>query len=251
MVNLLFNYFNKNRRQSEQYVLDTQIESIKQYPRAKIHLLPEPQEGTLPLTKVVQKRKSQRDFRQASLSEDDLGHILYWSLCEKVGQQDTAKTFVRRPYPSGGAKFPVEVYVLCHDQQTFGNTVYHYRPDEHMLETVRQLNDTEIRSVKQSFSYPFVSEVPALILFTYIRERNVPKYGYFGEKLGLIEAGHMAQNMCLHAAEKNVSTVPLGGGDSDLIEGLLYADGYNESYFYAIALGKLPEIAYDNSDVVK
>jgi len=79
-----------------------------------------------------------------------------------------------------------------------------------------------------------------MILFSYIMERNVPKYGTFGTKLALIEAGHIAQNMAMVAQSTNVDSIMLAGGDFELMDNLFGFDSYNESTFYTVGLGKKP-----------
>jgi len=152
--------------------------------------------------------------------------------------EDSANHFNRRPYPSGGAKFPVEAYVLTDNHQYLGTAIYHYRPDNHLLEKLKTISVQEVSSLKKGYIYEYVEDIPVLIIFTYIAERNVPKYGTFGTKLALIEAGHIGQNMTLVAGSRDVDSIMLAGGDFEAMDVLFGFDSYNESTFYTVGLGK-------------
>jgi SagB-type dehydrogenase family enzyme len=64
------------------------------------------------------------------------------------------------------------------------------------------------------------------------------KYGNFAFKLGLIEAGHLAQNLYLMSAEQNLKCCALGGFNEKIIHKLLDIDGATEIAFYAFVAGK-------------
>ena len=252
MSHPLFTYFHSNRNPAERHLVSSTIAAVKQYPGAHSVSLPTPKPGENTFTHLAAARTSGRNFASTELSVADISAILYWSMCESVPHNQTDVTdFVRRPYPSGGAKFPIEAYVLTDNHNELGTAGYHYRPDTHVLERVVGLSQDQMQVIKKGYGYQFVSDIPVLFVFSYIRERNVPKYGYFGEKLALLEAGHIGQNIVMMATDCAVQAVPLAGGDYVNLDSLLELDSYNESSFYTIGLGKLPEIAYDNSDVVK
>ena len=239
MPNPLFNFFSEQRKTTESAFLNNQLPCPKKYPSALRTPLAVPEKSQLTLSDLLAKRKSQRDFSGHGLAMDDLSFLLYWSTAEDVALvQDESGTFRRRPYPSGGAKFPIETYIVTDEHTELGTAAYHYRPDIHELEHVADLTTERVQEIKKTYGYTFVASAPVLILFTYIRERNLPKYGLFGEKLALIEAGHIAQNMYLCATERDVSVVSLGGGGAELADVCLQLDSYNESVFYTLAAGK-------------
>lgn len=237
MTNPLFSYFTKNRDPSERALLHKDIAPIKVYARAARTKLPVPVSGTRSLVDALRARKSGRDFSATAVSLADLSFVLYWSLCEEVSLIPADGDFTRRPYPSGGAKFPIETYMITDAHEALGTAVYHYRPDVHELEQVAMLAQDDVVCIKQTYGYPFVGDAPILLVFTYLRERNIPKYGLFGEKLALIEVGHMVQNMYLCATECDLSLVALGGGSAEVIDSYLQIDSYNESMFYTLAVG--------------
>lgn len=239
MSHPFFRYFNENRIVNEQRFFSTNIEPIKKYPSAKVISLDIPNDSKNSITSILKQRRTTRDIINSTLSNASLSHILYWSMSEKVSTcQEKELGFIRRPYPSGGAKFPIELYVVAdrNNGAELASGIFHYRPDSHSLETVTELGAEELVNIKQTYQAKDAIHLPVLLLFTYIRERNVPKYGYFGEKIALLEAGHIAQNLILLAIDINVRTKPLGGGNDVLIENTAGFDSYNESLIYTLGL---------------
>jgi SagB-type dehydrogenase family enzyme len=217
------------------------IGAVKEYRGSEQVSLKIPSEVDVSYSQLVKGRKSCRDYAKKTVTIDDVGAVLYWSMSDKVCDQDSqsnANQFQRRPYPSGGAKFPIEAYVLTDDHGDLGTAVYHYRPDAHLLEKVKNISNQEVSSLKQSYVYEFVKDIPVMIIFSYIMERNVPKYGSFGTKLALIEAGHIAQNIGLVSKSKDIDSIMLAGGDFEAMDSLFGFDSYNESTFYTVGIGK-------------
>ena len=251
MSHPLFTYFHSNRNPAERHLVSSTIAAVKQYPGAQSVSLPTPKPGVNTFTHLADARTSGRNFAGTELSVSDISTILYWSMCESVPHNQTDVTdFVRRPYPSGGAKFPIEAYLLTDSHPELGTAGHHYRPDTHVLERVAGLSQEQMQVIKKGYGYKFVSDIPVLLVFSYIRERNVPKYGYFGEKLALLEAGHIGQNIVMMAIDCAVHVTPLAGGDYVYIDSLLELDSYNESTFYTIGFGKATNEDTHNSDAV-
>jgi SagB-type dehydrogenase family enzyme len=211
------------------------------YQAAPTVVLPEPATISESITSLLQARKSCRDYQGTSVSLPDLSTILYWSMSELVYDKDAddaPNNFQRRPHPSGGAKYPLEAYVVTDAHSELGTAVHHYRPDTHRLEKMKELTGVQVSALKKSYYYEFVPEIPVMIIFTYIMERNVPKYGTFGTKIALVEAGHIGQNISTIATARGVGSVMLAGGDFNSMDSLFGFDSYNESAFYTVGLGK-------------
>lgn len=244
MSNPLFTYFDTHRDSSERNLFDPHIGTIKCYDNVPVTSLPVPDEITASYSQLIRQRGSHRAFEGMKLSVPDLASILYWSMSPlATGAQvnvggNTHDESERRPHPSGGAKYPLEAYVVTDKHTELGTAAYHYRPDIHVLEQVSVLSEQEMSVVKKSYIYKTVPPIPVFIMLTYIMERNVPKYGALGGKLALIESGHIGQNIALTADGCGVSSLMLSGGDHPYIDSLLGLDSYNESMFYTIGLGK-------------
>ncbi|MEU9044957.1 MULTISPECIES: SagB/ThcOx family dehydrogenase [unclassified Kitasatospora] len=67
-------------------------------------------------------------------------------------------------------------------------------------------------------------------------------YGLRALRLGLLEAGHLTQNLLLTAAAHGLGTTPLGGLQDDLAHELLGLDDLEEPIQYLLPLGR-PAVA--------
>jgi SagB-type dehydrogenase family enzyme len=56
-------------------------------------------------------------------------------------------------------------------------------------------------------------------------------------RLALVEAGHVAQNVCLVATGLGLGVCPLAGYVDDALNDLLGLDGVDETVVYALAVG--------------
>jgi SagB-type dehydrogenase family enzyme len=241
MSNPFLKHLHTHRNPSDRYLFNSTIGAIKEYRGAEQVSLPVPDPVDLSYSVLARDRQSCREYKEKTVSIEDISATLFWSMSEQIyheTEKSSETQFSRRPYPSGGAKFPIEAYVLTDGHDDLGTAVYHYRPDVHLLEKVKKISSKEVGDLKRSYIYEFVVDIPVMIIFSYIMERNVPKYGTFGTKLALIEAGHIAQNMALVSRSKNVDSIMLAGGDFDAMDTLFGFDSYNESTFYSIGLGK-------------
>ncbi|KJY44192.1 hypothetical protein ADK59_34960 [Streptomyces sp. XY332] len=65
------------------------------------------------------------------------------------------------------------------------------------------------------------------------------RYGLRALRLGLLEAGHLAQTLQLTAGTFGLATIPLGGLHDDLAHELLGLDDLDEPIQYLLPLGRL------------
>jgi SagB-type dehydrogenase family enzyme len=141
----------------------------------------------------------------------------------------------RRPVPSGGALYPLELYVVALDVNQLESGVHHYNPYRHCLERLRACGRA---GVGEALVSPELAEhAAALIVVTAFFWRTRFKYGLRGYRFALLEAGHVVQNTVLVAAALRVPALPLGGFYDRLLDGLVGADGLHEASVYAVLLG--------------
>jgi SagB-type dehydrogenase family enzyme len=146
---------------------------------------------------------------------------------------------MHRNYPSGGALFPIETYVVSRAVEGHAPSVFHYNPSTNALEKLWELpygfDMNEL--VSQRPSIPFST----LIVFTSVWDRSSMKYGELAYIHALIEAGHMCQNLLLVSTALSLSARPMAGFDDASLIRLLDLDPENEQPVYtAILSGRLP-----------
>ena len=145
--------------------------------------------------------------------------------------------FSRRAYPSGGARYPLEVYPIVFDGvEGIPAGVYHYNVKEHALDTIaaRSFSNDDIAKLA---TYPWVQRSSALIVITAVFWRSQMKYGERGYRYVMLEAGHMGQNIYLSSTALGLKCSGLGGTWDANIESLLNVDGIDESLVYALVVG--------------
>lgn len=206
----------------------------KSYARLPAFKLPPPSSlKSQSLKRALQNRKSVRAFSKACLSLQDLSTILYYSAgIRNPSEKDPNK--LRRFYPSGGARYPLEIYLFVQSVAGLRKGIYHYYVREHLLEFISRYPS----HTKDVFSYDFVSKVPCILAISAFFERSAIKYGARGYNYSLLEAGHLAQNIYLTVAALGKASCAIGGFKEDELNRLLDLDTQDESVIYTIILGK-------------
>jgi SagB-type dehydrogenase family enzyme len=145
----------------------------------------------------------------------------------------------RRTVPSGGALYPLEVYVAAERVDGLTTGVFHLDPFRHALELQREGAIAEALAAASPLP-GLLSDAAAVVFLTAIFWRTRFKYGLRGYRFALLEAGHAMQNVLLAATALGVPALPLGGFYDARVEELLGVDGVDESVVYGAALGGGP-----------
>lgn len=228
-----FKFFDSDRPEIDPESPEWKNISFKEYQRSPKILLPKALLPKINLADAILKRKTERDFSGKPIDVKTLGVLLFWSagLIHQSSKESEEK--FRRPYPSGGARYPVEIYMVVFNGQDIENGAYHYNFKNHLLE---KLFWASAGNIKNALPYDFSKKSAALILLSFAGERVFKKYGSLGYKLGLLEGGHIGQNIYLVGAALGLWVLALGGMDYDVVSKELDLGG-EENVFYQIALG--------------
>ncbi|UYN96093.1 MAG: SagB/ThcOx family dehydrogenase [Enhydrobacter sp.] len=208
----------------------------KVYLRCEVVELPRP-DIACSLSDAIRQRAS-RHADGAALSLDDIGGLLLWSggiVGGKAPREGEARPS-RRAHPSGGARYPIELYLLNLAGGELARGVYHYRVREHVLEAV--FGGEVLDDAKDLFRYDWIARSSAVVVMTAIFDRTQDKYGERGYRYVLVEAGHIGQNLSLVGAARGIGVTMLGGTNDPAMEALLDLDGTTESVIYSAALSK-------------
>ena len=186
---------------------------------------------------LVAKRKSVRGGHKEGISVEGLAVILKFS----CGLQDVAQQadgLKLRAQPSGGARFPLEMYVLSLKKEN-GVTpgVYHYNVKNHALDTLRIRHFLK-EDTAALFSYAWADDCSMALIITAVFDRSAMKYGERAYRYALIEAGHIGQGVYLASGPCGVGVVGMGGTYDGAMHKLLDIDGTQESLVYALMLSK-------------
>lgn len=202
--------------------------NVKKYERMPKLLLDEPVEPNVSLTTALKNRRSfgvEAALALRNLNKTDISNLFGLSL--------RAAPNGKRSYPSGGARYPIETYLIGNVDE--GARVYHYDPLEHALDDLWEF--PERYGISNIVPKSEVS-APACLIFTALWERNNITYGDFGYYMGMLEMGHAAQNILLVAAALNIAAHVIGGFDDALLRELLDLDEQLEQSVYVLLIGK-------------
>jgi SagB-type dehydrogenase family enzyme len=202
----------------------------KEYPRMDAISLPEPDLGSVSLEEVLRKRHSFFGGNpDTPISLAEISTLLGLSLGKR-------KDRINRNYPSGGALYPVETYMISNALESVGPAVFHYNPSKHILEKLWELSSDFI--IKDLGKSPPELQFSTLIVFTSVWYRSAAKYGDLAYLHALLEAGHMSENVLLVATALGLGARPYAGFSDTRLTDLLDLNEEDEQPVHTIALSK-------------
>lgn len=188
------------------------------------------------LKEILFKRKSERNFdKEKFLTFEEFSTLLYYSAGIKDKKTDDPNLW-RRFYPSGGARYPLEVYLTIQRVESLEPGVYHYNVKDNLIEKI--LGESGAEEIKNALLYPWSKDFAFLFMISSCWDRNFIKYRDFGYRLVLLEAGHLMQNLALIACALDIKICPLAGFNPDLMNEILDIKNEGEDLIYIAALGK-------------
>lgn len=202
---------------------------FKSYARFKEYKLPPPKLSNMTLSEALYKRRSKKSFSKKRLTNRQLSNLVYYSAGLKNNKPPWQ---ANRFYPSGGARYPLEVYLISLNTQIpYG--LYHYYLKNHSLEFMPFLKKLDFTKI---FNQDWIKQSKCLIFITAVFRRMTTKYGDRGYRHILLEAGHLGQNIYLLSAVLELSCCAIGGFVDDEANNLLGIDGLNESAIYCFSI---------------
>lgn len=234
----LYNQFSKNllSRQRmfhvEEEAFVRQADAFKIYPRFKKYPLPKPAVLNAGLQEVLEKRRTFRSYDQSKpVSLQNLSTLLY-----HAGGITSTLGGGRRSYPSGGALYPLEMYVATEKTSELPAGLYHYDVEGHVLE---QLGGAALfEEIRSNLIWDFSTKAPTFLIVTAVWERNFKKYRDFGYPVVLLEAGHLGQNIQLVATSLGLKSCPLAGFLSEDLSQSLDIDPQIEAPIHTVAIAE-------------
>jgi SagB-type dehydrogenase family enzyme len=197
---------------------------------------------TLPLQQAIMDRVSARKLRRDTLRLEELGALLYLAYGVTRSNVGTNSPRAFRAAPSGGALYPLEIYLHSTHLEGQPAGLYHYNPIRNELRLLQERDlSVGIADGLVAFQRHLAFEASLILFLTAVFERSAFKYGTRGYRFVLLEAGHVAQNINLVATALGLACVNVGGYYDRRIDELLNLDGVTHSTVYMIALGEKAE----------
>lgn len=181
------------------------------YPGAPRIALPAPHPLGLPLHTVLSRRRTVRRFRPGRLPLASLAGVL--TSAAGVSRREGAEAgepAERRPYPSAGALYPLELHVLTSDVEGLADGHYHFDPRAGELETLR-LGRWQEALTACTLGHAVLAPCNLVVAVVGVPARTMTKYGQRGYRFMLLDAGHVAQTLCLVACALDLGALTVGG----------------------------------------
>lgn len=193
--------------------------------------LPEPEPVRETFAAVVAARRSSRTYADTSLRLTQLSTLLRasYGVTGALGPQ----TF--RAVPSGGALYPLEMYVAAQRVEGLDSALYHFDPLRFALERIRPLGSGELAGLTPYDELLVPSAAVAMLSGVFWRSRF--KYGARAYRFALLEAGHVAQNFLLAATGLGLASCPVGGFFDRRVDAFLGIEGLYEASLYLLPVG--------------
>ncbi|MFI5617905.1 SagB family peptide dehydrogenase [Streptomyces sp. NPDC051567] len=202
----------------------------------------------VPLRAAVTGRTSVRGALTGPLTATGLGTLLWGAhaTSHTTGSGDALAP--HRPYPSAGALYTAGLRLFAFGVEGLAPGAYQCVPERRSL---RRLGDApaldEVRALSAYLSRPagdplavVVDDVPVVLGLYVDFGRLRRRYGLRALRLGLLEAGHLAQSLLLTASALGLATTPLGGFRDDLAQELFGLDDMDQPLQYLLPLGRAP-----------
>lgn len=189
------------------------------------------------LDDVLVGRESARAIAPGSIGLAQVAKVLRMSYGVT---RDNAETDFPRPFrviPSGGALYPLEIYLYAATVEDLESGLYHYDPEDHSLDAL-PLSAHRRHPAPLFVQQTLVEDAAAILFISAIFRRSTFKYGDRGYRFVLLEAGHLAQNAIIAGTEMDLAVTSIGGFFDREVDRYLGFDGLSESTVYALLLGR-------------
>jgi SagB-type dehydrogenase family enzyme len=214
-----------------------------------ISLTGTPPAGLLPTAKLLRARQSARDFdhdRPITLPElarflDASARVLarWQGKIPELGDEAPEIGFARRPYPSGGGSWPLELYLAVDKCDGLPRGFYHYDAEAHALTPIG-LRTQELDALFDGAQYAMDTlSVPQVHITIAARFGRVTwKYSALAYALILKEVGVLMQTFYLVATEMGLGGCAIGSTDIEQFARMTGLDFHAEGPVGEFALGR-------------
>lgn len=186
-----------------------------------------------PYAVVAGRRRSIRRQGALPLTAVQLSEFLFRTLHERNGH---------RPYPSGGACYPLHAYLATDRCAGLARGLHAYDPRTHALTTIAGPGPGLDRLLREAAGAADMDDTPQVLLVLAARYADTHRdYDDIAYALILKEVGAVLQAATMAATATGLCACPLGCGNSLLFAELSGLDPTVETSVGELILGSLPE----------
>lgn len=237
--------------------------TYKEYPNCKEVLLCKNwKPSELSFEDIVINRRSTRVFSGESIDLEQLSKLLYFTYgitfsfkafgqhggffhapdyvvgpkaIDTLNDYDGYQSF--RAAASGGALYPLEIYLYVNAVEKLEKGIYHYNVRKHSLEQLR-IGDFTKEYSELVFNEEWQQDASVHFIFTAILDRTRFKYLERGYRFINIDLGHAMENLYLAATSCNLGCVAIGGFFDNEVNEFIGIDGQNETTMLLANVGR-------------
>jgi SagB-type dehydrogenase family enzyme len=203
--------------------------------------LPNSVELVMSLGEVIRRRRSVRKYSGDAIPLSYLATIIRAAsgITEHTAGKEGISTPAFRSTPSGGALYPIDLYVAALSVESLSRGVYVY--DSHR-DVLWQTGDVaEVNALLETLALPgqVISEKQASAVCLLVGRpwRSMRKYGARGMRYVFIEAGAIAEHINLAAVALGLGSVDCGSFYDDEVHEAIEIDGLYETLIHTVFLG--------------
>jgi len=183
--------------------------------------------------KVLQKRRSIRDYAPAPLTLRELSSLLW------ATQGITEKAFSAwyRTAPSAGALHPIDTYLVVNRVEGLDPGIYFLDVAGFSLEA-RKEGDFSLPLARAALEQEMVKTAAVVFVWVAVIERSRQKYRQRAYRYIYLDCGHIGQNLYLAATAMGLGCCGIAAFFDDEVNDLVGVDGQEETAIYLATVGR-------------
>lgn len=226
------------------YIEDTDLKKKKPYPkvfkgyREELIILPEVSEDIIKddsIYNFIKNRKSIRIYSEDKvLSIKELSYLLWATQGVRKYVKNKAAF---KNIPSAGSRHTFETYILVRNVESLKPGLYRYIALENSLIFEKDIENIEEKIIDISLGQEFLIKASCLFIWTTTPYRMEYKFTCATDKMILLDAGHLGQQMYLACESLGLGTCAIGAYDQEKLDELIGVDGQEELSLYLMPVG--------------
>ena len=229
--------FKTHEAQYSQYLLDLASSAPLRRDAASRVALPSPVAVTMPLEQAITRRTSGRDYASTPLDVAQLaGLLILANGIRETIKIDSGELFYQRNVPSAGNLGSAEVFPIVMNVAGVEPGIYHFDTVDHDLACLHRGQYRTWLEELVLFQLELPRAAVALVL-TCALGRLAAKYGQRGYRLGLMDIGHVSQNVQLVATALGLAACATAGFIDEELDAALGLDGVETASMLVLLVG--------------
>lgn len=192
--------------------------------------------ASMSVEEAITSRTSSRRFSDAPLPLAKLAKILFLANGVRRDDAKTDRPPISRNVPNSGGLGSVEIYCFCLNVENVDAGIYHFDSVDHELRLFKKGHFGTW--LKEFVCFQYEASEPAVVLvLTSCVDRLSTKYGQRGYRLGLLDTGHVSENIYLTSTALNLNVFAYGGFVDDELNRALDFEGLQRCVFLCLGVG--------------